>query len=197
MIDGICSNVTRNIKEASMKSDTESEIIEYGLKIILFEIIASAVILFLSILLGVFNSVLITAAVFGTLRTVIGGAHSSSRLSCFLGYSIFIFATVLISMKIKISFPVITFLFMIAVIAIARYAPSDTFEKPLKNRKLRKKLKFISVIMILVLYVIVILVTSVDAAIANMITLAAVYAIFLLLPVSYKILGCRYGCERK
>ena len=197
MIDQICSNVTRNIKQVSKKSDTEYEIIEYGLKLLTFEIIVSAAILILSILFGVLKSVLITATVFGTLRTVIGGSHSSGRLSCFLGYSIFIFATVLVSMKIKISFHVITFLFIIAAIVIARYAPSDTFEKPMKNRKLRKKLKFISVVLILALYVLTVLVTCVDAAIANMITLASVYAVFLLLPVSYRILGCRYGSERK
>lgn len=193
MTNALCEKITQKVKANSDRTYEEAEIIYYGLQILLFEIISSTAILGISILLGILPYVIVISIVFGMLRVAGGGAHGRSRLECFAGYIIFIFASVYLSKQIEINYYVMSLLFMLSLAVFAVYAPGDSFEKPIRDVKKRKKLKAVSIALLGAFYIAAFLIKNNDPVVSNLIILASSYAAFLLSPLGYRFTRCRHG----
>lgn len=141
MIDTFSRKITDLIKDSIDGITPEKEeIIDYGLKIAVYE---SLILIFefsVAIFLGVFKYFLVAFTIYGLLRIVEGGAHMNSRIKCFISYCITIFGIIFLSKHVRIgSFYCSIPLFIINFCMAYIYAPGDTLEKPI----LRKRIGFV------------------------------------------------------
>jgi len=89
----------------------------------------------------------------------------------------------------------LSIIFILCGIAVLRYSPADTEERPIVSSKLRKKLKILSAITILVLYAIALY--SIGTKASSIITFAVLVESILILPATYRLAGSMYGAGIK
>lgn len=183
--------ISIRISAETSKTEEQSEIISYGLKILLFEAMVPAFIVIISCLLGICKYSIFTSIVFALLRFTAGGIHARSRIECFLEYSIFIFLTVYLAITIQLSFSVYILFFIIILTVLIMYAPGDTDKKPINSKKQKKRLKKAAILILVILYAVAIPLKALDTALYNMILLSSFYSMLLLTPLAYKITGCK------
>lgn len=195
MIDGISNKLTSLIKENIEGITPEKEeIINYGIKIAIYEIMVSITIFFIALVLGVFKYFIFAFIVYGILRIFEGGAHADSRIKCFFTYLVTIFGIIFISKYLPIdnifySVPVFIVNFYVAYV----YAPGDSAQKPILRKKLKIRLKVISLILTVLVYIAACILWRYDKTAFNVVLLSTVPVTLLLSPIGYKLAGCQRG----
>lgn len=197
MIDALSDRITLLIKNnvAGMTEEKE-ELVSYGLKLIIYEIFILAFIFSLSAFLGIVKYTLIYFVVFGGLRIYAGGAHASSRLECFISYSLSLFGTIYLSKYLWAGslYPAIL-VFVISFVIVYVYAPGDTTEKPILSNKMKRRQKFISLLLISVVFAMSIITWHFDTIAYNLMLIASIQVVYLLSPLGYLISKCKRSCD--
>ena len=196
MIDTFSKKIVDMIKESVEGITPEKgEIIEYGIKIAIYEIIVIIIVFSLAIFLGVFRYFFVAFMFYGLLRIVEGGAHMNSRVKCFVTYVTIMFGIVIISKHILIDSPVYSIpIFVIIFFTAYIYAPGDTLEKPILRKKDKFRLKVLSLVLIFLSFVVCCIVWYYDRVYFNIILMITIYVAFLLSPIGYKLSGCKRSC---
>jgi accessory gene regulator B len=197
MIDAFCDKLTCVIRTNVQGIDDEkAEIINFGIKSIVSEVSKLIIILLSAYLFGIFNYVIIAIASHGLYRIYAGGFHAKTHLMCLTTGAIIIYGNVLLSMYIGANFYKAGLIYLIIYILncfmIYRYAPADVEEKPIISMKLRKKLRvksFVVMSLIIILSYFVII----DPIIAKVLLISTLFESITLMPLSYKLVGCKYG----
>ncbi len=193
MIDAFSKKITDLIKEnVEGITPEKEEIINYGIKLAVYEMLVSVSIFLVALFLGVFKYFLISFIIYGVLRLFEGGAHAGSRIKCFLTYFVTMFGIIFISKCIWIdnlyySVPVFILNFYVAYV----YAPGDTMEKPILRKKVKFRLKVVSLILTLLVYAAACILWYFDKIVFNVILLSTLPVTFLLSPIGYKLSGCK------
>ncbi len=167
------------------------EVVNYGLKMIMFEIAVEMFMMVAGIVMGVMPYLVVTTLTFGATRLLAGGSHANSRIKCFLTYNIIIWSTIFLSKILGMSVLFDVACWIINIIIFIAYAPGDTIQKPLIGLKRRKKLKRISILIVCFLYVGSIVMRNIDVVISNIIVISNIYTMLLLTPVGYFANKCR------
>ncbi len=195
MIDALSKKLTDLIKENVEGITPEKEdIINYGIKLAVYEIMVSITIFLVALVLGVFKYFLVAFTVYGVLRLFEGGAHAGSRTKCFLTYIVTIFGIIFISKYIwmdSLCYSVPVFILNVYIAYV--YAPGDTAEKPLLRKKVKFRLKAISLILTILIYATACILWHFDKTIFNVILLSTIPVTFLLSPMGYKLARCKRG----
>lgn len=180
-----------NIKKYNDFDNEKLEIIKYGLSSLYINLTKTIVIFTISYLLGNLKTLLILMALYSILRLTVFGVHAKRSIDCWIS-SLLIFLlvpylciTLVIDIKVKIIIGIIS------VILIYFFAPADTKKRPLINQKRRTTYKLISTINSTI-YVIMFFYVR-DNTISNCIMFSLLLAVFVILPITYKLFGVSYN----
>lgn len=197
MLDKFCRRIAGKMRCYIEMEAKKQELVEYGLRIITFEVLVIPIVFIVSFLLGIGMEVSVAFVVFGALRATTGGAHSRSREWCVLRYLMIIYGSVIISTHIYLNYQWFFVSFIILFVMILMFGPADTEAKPIKCIDKRKKLKKYSIILLIFIYSIALIIKDTNNDIYNIIVITSACVAALMSPIGYKLLGCRRGCVSK
>lgn len=184
--------VTQQIKNAiPEKTETELEQINYGIHVLLNNILKIPIVFLIAYFLGILKYTLVACLTFSFIRCFASGIHARKSITCLISTMILFIGPAFIGRKIDLNIIDITATFGTCLILIYFYAPADTEEKPLFGKKIRKKLKLLSLLSIISLYLICLILNN--TIYANIITFSTLTECITILPVTYMIFKRRYN----
>ena len=198
MIDKITQSLTNRIrKEMPDVDDERAEVINYGLQILLGEFPKIFVMLAVAYLLGVFKLTLITFFILMPYRTFSGGFHLKTHLGCIITTCAFYCGTALLAKYIVLSniakYIIITLLGIFGVFMIKLYAPADTENVPILNKKTRKLKQILSYVFFILGLIIALIVK--DNVISNIIVFGYLMQTCMITKLAYILTDNKYGYE--
>ncbi len=198
MIDKITQSLTNRIrKEMPDVDDERAEVINYGLQILLGEFPKIFVMLAVAYLLGVFKLTLITFFILMPYRTFSGGFHLKTHLGCIITTCAFYCGTALLAKYIVLSniakYIIITLLGIFGIFMIKLYAPADTENVPILNKKVRKQKQILSYVFFILGLVIALIIK--DNVISNIIVLGYLMQTCTITKLAYILTDNKYGYE--
>lgn len=130
------------------ENEEEREILEYGMQLLVENVFKTAILLFITWLLGRVVDYLIFLLVFSFLRGEAGGKHCMTNLGCTSSMAVIVAASLFLPVG---NFPVWVY-WIIGVCCMAvcfKWAPSTSLINPITDMKIRKRKKWKSVALIL------------------------------------------------
>lgn len=172
-------------------SEEKLEEIEYGLEAVYITITKTVVIFGLALILGIFKDVFLLLLFYNIVRTTAFGMHAKKSSHCYIISIIFFIGGGIICKYLDINFYIKLVAGIIAFICIIKYAPADTYKRPLINAKKRKKYKIITII-ISIVYLILIVVFK-NYAISEYIFMGLLDATLMIHPLVYRMFQLPYN----
>lgn len=187
----ICLNFSMNSikKYYPDYSETQLEEIRYGLEGIYLSITKLVVISIVSIILHLFNEMLIMLIAFNILRMSGFGIHAKKSIDCWISSTIMFIGLPYISKLLIIPLPIHIIVSVVLLILIILYAPADTYKRPLIKKKKRIIYKIITSINAIILLIISFFTNSV---ITNLILFGILTEVILVNPLTYKLFNLPY-----
>ena len=167
------------------------EIIRYGLASLYLNITKTIVIFMISYLLGNLKTLLILMVLYSILRLTVFGVHAKKSIDCWIGSSIIFLVIPILCEILYIDIKVKLVLAITSIILITFFAPADTKKRPLINKKRRTTFKIISIINATLYTTMFFFVRN--NTISNCILFSLLIAVFVILPITYKIFGVSYN----
>jgi len=143
-----CGNITEN----------EQELYEYGIFILLSNILFISLTIILGLVFGLFLQSLIFFSVFTIIRQYAGGYHASTESRCEIITTLG-FLVSIITMRLivnNLAFTILLISSMILFVFIFSFAPIDTDEKPLNEEELKVFCKRTKIILVIVVATIIV-----------------------------------------
>lgn len=150
MIDKFCEYLVRKMKKKMPEIDEEqSEVILYGLQLIVGEIPKIILLFALGILLGLWWQTALAFLLILPYKVCSGGFHLKSHIGCILCTNIVYCGNAFISTMWNfpneiIKYIVIGMVFILGIIMVSLYAPADTENLPILTKKERRIKKILS-----------------------------------------------------
>lgn len=198
MIEAICNSLTKKIiQSVDGYDESKADEINYGLQLLIGEVPKFFIILLLAFLLHMFKLTLISFFIILPYRAFSGGFHLHTHLGCIVVTSLLYIGTPYLASilnfndTIKYILIAITFIFSFAM--IAKYAPADTENVPVLQKKERRKRKIWSFVIAGVELVIAIFIPY--KVVSNMIIIGILVQTLTLTRLAYKITKNKYGYE--
>ncbi len=156
MIFKLAQRITLSLKQHKHIQDEDCELFEYGIFLVLSQILYSIICLVCGIIFGCIVESIVFYISFMVIREYAGGFHASTELRCFiLSTSSILLSTYCISIIKEHDFDtVFIILLSLSSLIIILLTPLDTEEKPLtKTEKInfRKKTLVILVVLLIIL----------------------------------------------
>ena len=169
------------------------EIIEYGVYMTVSEIVKISLIIIVSIILHIFPYVFGVIAVFGVLRTFLGGTHAKSHWGCILTHSTIVFGVVALSFVSGIDrLYILPLVAPFSYFTAYKYAPADLPQKPVKSKRQRKQLRIGGAVLLMILFTASVFTPQIWS---NIILFTCFIQALLMTPLAYKITKNKYGRE--
>ena len=198
MIETICNSLTKKIIESVDEVDeSKADEINYGLQLLIGEVPKFFITLILAILLNIVDLTLLTFLFVLPYRAFSGGFHLHTHLGCIIATNVLYIGTAYLGSVINISdnirYGIIAFLFISCFYIINKYAPADTENVPVLQKKERKKRKICSFIIVTIELVIAIFIPY--KVISNIILIGLFLQTCTLTKLAYRITKNKYGYE--
>lgn len=198
MIDKICTFLTNRIrKEMPEIDDEKAEVINYGLQNIVGEIPKVFIMLGIAYLLGIFKWALFTFVALFPYKGASGGVHLKTHLGCIIFTTLFYCGIPFVSQYLvipeNIKYIITVCIWVFGIIMIKLYAPADTEDVPILDKKVRRKKQIVSYITFTIGLVVAILIK--DNMISNILILANLFQTITITKFIYKITHSKYGYE--
>jgi accessory gene regulator B len=190
LIDRIADSITFKVNTYLNKEGLELEKMKLGFEIVLINVSKLIIIMTIAAMLNLVKETLFMILVFGCIRKRAFGIHAKSSIMCTITCIMMFDFGAYFSNYLKINNCIVCIAFTIINILLYKYAPADTEYHPLLGAKLRTKLKREAVLTGIVLMLIALIIPS--NVVKTLITLAAVLATIMILPITYKILKRGY-----
>ncbi len=198
MIDKICLFLTNKIQKKMPEIDDErTQVINYGLQILIGEIPKIFIVLLIAWILGIFKLTLITFLLIMPYRSVSGGFHLHTHIGCIIATTLTYCGTAFVSQYIvlndivKYIFILLIWIFSMAMIKL--YAPADTEEVPILETKVRRKKQLASYIIATISLIAAIFIR--DNVISNILIIGTLFQSIFITKVMYKLTNNKYGYE--
>lgn len=151
MLDKICMFLTNKIRKEMPEIDDErAEVINYGLQNILGEIPKIFIMLAIAYVLGIFELALFTFIALFPYKGASGGVHLKTHIGCILlttaFYCLIPFISQFIVLNSIVRYSIIGSTWIFGMFMIKLYAPADTENVPILNKKDRRKKQIVSYI---------------------------------------------------
>ncbi len=172
-------------------SKNDIDIIRYGLEGIYLTITKVFIIIILSILLGIFKEVITFLLLFNIIRLTAFGLHATKSYICLISSTLIFILIPYLSIYININLYIKSLISIICILYIYKYAPSDTYKRPIVSRKRRTIYKTISTL-ICICYSFVSLFIK-DNFLSNTLLFSMVVECFMVSPIVYKIFKLPYN----
>lgn len=185
-------NITNKINKALPdKNETELEQIQYGIHILINNIIKLPIVFLIAFFLGILKFTFVAFLSFGFVRCFASGLHARKSITCLLSTMFILLGSAWTGIAVHLKFSDITVAFVTCLILAYFYAPADTEEKPYTSKKIRKKLKILSCISIILLYLVSLVL--IKTPYATIITFSVLIECITILPVTYIIFKRRFN----
>ncbi len=195
LIDQLAGCFTSKVNTYMNKEGLELEKMNLGFQILIINISKLIIIMALAAVFNLVKETLFMILVFGCIRKRTFGLHAKSSVVCTITcIAMFNFGSY-ISQFIKVNNYIVFIVFTIINILLYKYAPADTECHPLLGARLRAKLKKEAVLTGIVLMALALIIPV--PIVKTLMTLSAIYAVIIILPITYKILKRRYGNYEK
>jgi accessory gene regulator B len=157
-----------------------------GAEIVLMNVSKMAIVLLLSVLMGVVPQTLLTLIGFNVLRRSAFGIHALTSIGCTLASLVMFVGIPFFLREVRVTSLTVAIVFVFIFAAMYLYAPADTKARPILGEKTRIRLKKRSITSCAVLGGVLVLIPS--GEIKFMVTLGALYSALFVLPATYRIL---------
>jgi len=200
MVDALSNKLTLMIKmNVKDVDDEKAEIINYGLICFLSFITKTIIILLVSYLLGILDLTVIAIVSLGFYRAFAGGAHANSHMICLFTSFIIFLGPVYLGKFIFSLFSNIEilylFIFILNCVIIYYYAPADVEQKPILSKNLRERLRMQSAFSMSLVIVLALTIIK-NHTISNVLVATTLVESITMIPLFYKLIGCKYGCRQ-
>lgn len=198
MIEAICNSLTKKIIESVDEVDeSKADEINYGLQLLIGEVPKFFITLILAILFHMVGLTLISFLIILPYRTFSGGFHLHTHLGCIIVTNLLYIGTPYLASIINISdvvkYVAIVFTFIFSFWMINKYAPADTENVPVLQKKERRKRKIWSFVIAGIELIIAIFIPY--KVISNLIILGIIFQTCTLTKTAYRITKNKYGYE--
>ena len=178
-------------KNNSNITDIQLEEVEYGLESIYLTITKTIIIFSLAAILNIFKEVIILTVFYNIIRCTAFGLHATKSIYCLASSLIMFIGGVYICNYINFNFYVKLILCIICLICIFKYAPADTYKRPIIKATKRKKYKIITFISARI-FTILILAYNTNI-LSNYLLVGMIYSVIMIHPLVYKIFKLPYA----
>ena len=135
MREKILSAAMINIKNKYPEyNDDKLEEISYGLEALYITFTKTIVIFGISLVLNIFKEVLCILLCYNIIRTTAFGMHAKKSWHCYIISGVLFIGTATICKYVDVNIYVKYIISIIAFITLVRYAPADTYKRPLINK---------------------------------------------------------------
>lgn len=198
MVDKFCMFLTNRIrKEMPEVDDERAEIIMYGLQNIIGEMPKGIIILAIAYFLGIFKLTLMAILIVAPYRCFSGGVHMKTHLGCIIYTLILYSGSALLGKYIVLTgltkYIVATVVWVFCMIMIKLYAPADTENVPILQKKERRQKQIFSYIILTLEFIIAIFINN--PIIAGIIIFGDFTQTLTITRLAYKITDNKYGHE--
>ena len=198
MIDKICTFLTNRIRKEMPEIDDErAEVIHYGLQNIVGEIPKVFIMLGIAYILGIFKLALFTFLALFPYKGASGGVHLKTHLGCIIVttafYCIIPFVSQYFILPTIAKYITIAIVWIFGMIMIKLYAPADTEDVPILEKKVRRKKQIVSYITFTVGLVVAAIIKN--NVISNILILANLFQTITITKFIYKLANNKYRYE--
>ena len=184
-------------KEMPEVDDERAEIIMYGLQNIIGEMPKGIIILAIAYFLGIFKLTLMAILIVAPYRCFSGGVHMKTHLGCIIYTLILYSGSALLGKYIVLTgltkYIVATVVWVFCMIMIKLYAPADTENVPILQKKERRQKQIFSYIILTLEFIIAIFINN--PIIAGIIIFGDFTQTLTITRLAYKITDNKYGHE--
>lgn len=177
--------------------DERAEIIMYGLQNIIGEMPKGIIILAIAYFLGIFKLTLMAILIVAPYRCFSGGVHMKTHLGCIIYTLILYSGSALLGKYIVLTgltkYIVATVVWVFCMIMIKLYAPADTENVPILQKKERRQKQIFSYIILTLEFIIAIFINN--PIIAGIIIFGDFTQTLTITRLAYKITDNKYGHE--
>ncbi len=181
----LLEKIKREIKKQypNYSNDKIDEIM-YGVEGIYLTITKSIIIFSCALILGIFKELLYLLIAFNFIRLFAFGMHANKSFICLILSSMIFLTGAFLCKYITINKEVLYILYLIILVIMFKYAPSDTVKRPLIKKKKRIMYKFLSIIVTLTYFIITLFIHN--SLIINCMVIGLIIECILIIPVTYK-----------
>ena len=186
----VVSKLLNFIKQYQSFDGEKEEILIYGLENLYITITKTVGILTIAYLFGIFKESLLFTIIYNLIRTPSFGLHAKESWMCWISSSIIFIGIPYIAKCVTINVIIRFIIGIITVLYINRYAPADTYKRPIVNPKLRRKYKIISTITAIAMVTTSLIINN--AFLQNSFIFALIVQSFVISPQVYKLFKLPY-----
>lgn len=165
-------------------SSDKIEEIMYGIEGIYLTITKSIIIFLCALILGIFKELLYLLIAFNFIRLFAFGMHANKSWICLIFSSSVFLTGAFLCKYITISKEVLCVLYLLILIIMIKYAPSDTVKRPLIKKKKRTMYKVLSIIITVTYFIITLFIQN--NLIINSMVIGLIIECILIVPITYK-----------
>ena len=173
------------------------EILAYGLSLLISAAVSYTIVFASALVFGVIGEMLVAVALYLSMRLTIGGSHANSRIVCNVMYMGTLYLCIILSFVIIPNIYIVAALYIVNLILLFLYAPSDTIHQPIVSGRFARKILgifLLSFFFALSLFILMYVEAQVSA---NLLILVPTLTCVLLHPFIYHIFGCEKSVERR
>lgn len=199
MIDKICEYLTNKIRKQMPEIDDEkSEVINYGIQLIVGEIPKIFLMFGLGIILGLWWQTILAFFLLLPYKVASGGFHLKTHIGCFLCTNIVYCGNAYISTIWNFpneitKYITILGIFILGIIMVSIYAPADTENLPILTKRERKTKKILSYIFLIINLLVATFIPN--NTISNLIIIGTFIQTLSITRLAYIITKNKYGYE--
>lgn len=176
-------------------SEEKMEEIAYGLEAIYLTLTKAAIIFVLAFILNIAREVLFLLISYNIIRTTAFGMHAKKSIHCLIISIVFFIGGGIICKYVNISYYVKIIIGLVSFLCLIKYAPADTYKRPLLNSRKRKIYKIITIISSLI-YLILILILK-NSVISSYLFVGLLEATLMIHPLTYRMFQLPYNNYKK
>lgn len=178
------------IKQYPKYSKDKVDEIMYGVEGIYLTITKTIIISLIALILGVFKELIFLLISFNFIRLFAFGMHANKSWICLLFSSTLFLGGAYLCKILVIPKNILITLFLIVLLIISIYAPSDTVKRPLIKKKRRIIFKILSIAVAIIYFILTLIIKN--NLFINAIIIGLIIECILILPTTYMIFKMPY-----
>lgn len=178
------------VKQYPKYSKDKVDEIMYGVEGIYLTITKTIIISLIALILGVFKELIFLLISFNFIRLFAFGMHANKSWICLLFSSTLFLGGAYLCKILIIPKNILITLFLIVLLIISIYAPSDTVKRPLIKKKRRIIFKILSMTVVIIYFILTLIIKN--NLFINAIIIGLIIECILILPTTYMIFKMPY-----
>lgn len=178
------------VKQYPKYSKDKVDEIMYGVEGIYLTITKTIIISLIALILGVFKELIFLLISFNFIRLFAFGMHANKSWICLLFSSTLFLGGAYLCKILVIPKNILITLFLIVLLIISIYAPSDTVKRPLIKKKRRIIFKILSMTVVIIYFILTLIIKN--NLFINAVIIGLIIECILILPTTYMIFKMPY-----